>query len=1226
MVTAEEIRSYLTKICQHYEKWWAVDPLTEIIADRQATFSFNQMVQKEEKGQKKDQPKITLTLFQGIQDYIESEPILLVGSPGVGKSTALLRCLVNFAKAELEKSKPRIPVLVQLKRYKDSFSCLEDRSGMLGLIKDALDPELLLDLEDIKKLLFQEKRLILMLDGLNEISAGAVRTELDAFRKKCERCKISLICTTREGGGNLGIKRRLDVQPLSSQEIERFLRECMPSQAQQVWQLLSRDNRELSRTPFVLWMLYNVFQETGTVSETLGEAFRQFFRSFKKHKENVPVTDERRKDWNLWMEELAFEMLNSPDPNNPGLVSSNERAEKVLSTRFGELYGKSSRIEELLKYHLLEEVSDKEISFHHQLIQEYYAAEKLASRLGDLSNEELNCYLNQLKWTEPLAICMSFVESNTAERIVKLALKIDLCLGARLVGSMKSTLISQEIVVELANKPDTEIKDWFKAELLGITRSDKAVPYLERMIQNNDSAVRWHVVHALRLIQSKSTSNLLIKALEDMDVSVRSMAKEALENISNSPSIFVLRSILKSQNQLSNIQEAALRLLMQPFSDDLFKFLKQIAEDPNQELWLRRRAAFDISTVDQEVSLNLLHNMIKEVFNIPKEVLNIVSIDLREIGSEKSVELLSDILNNYNNPVVQGAAAISLASIGSQRAINSLLEILRSRSELSELHREASELCSSVAYALRNSASEELFKISLDILKKIWEDVNLRCNTLQILCQKGGQEIIEEFNKIIFDRSEDYLLREAAILALRFSDNWIPSIAQKILDSQLSEDVILKHEIIDVLQELDRDESIELLTDVLRSSEDSGLKSHAASALHKYSVREDILSLLKEALKNSYQDVRQRAAEALGKPGNENAVSELLKFLEGGDSSDRQSAICALGSIGSEKAYARLLRVFQDNDEDLSIRNLAIWALTQINVRRTLELLTEHLKHIQDRDLLKEIIITLGKSSEPGAVEPLLQLLNKDDEDSMIQSYTLHALGQVATPDHISTLISLPPMMFDGVIAAISAIQSRCGFYNNEFLQKNQDIQNSESNKFIDNLYNDIENIISNIQRNPEVRQRDNENRLTVEIVTHLRGLGYSAHHDPQVGGHVDILVERNNFTWLGEAKIFGDNNDLWEGFQQLTTRYSNGDINQNHVGLIIYIFKENVKLIMEKWQSYLQDKNLPNYDCKPVKPGSSVFTSSYMHQSSGQIFHVRHMPVILHFDPKDRSGRRRKK
>ena len=447
MIAPSEFQCYLQKICRRYEQWWAVDALTETIAAQQATFSFEEMVQTEEKKAGEKPQIVSLPILQGIQNYVESEHILLVGSPGVGKSTTLLRCLVSFAKEELGKPEPRIPVLVPLKRYNVCFSSSEDPSGILGLIKDILEPELWLEVSDIKRLLFKDKRLILFLDGLNEMPAAEdkARTQLIAFREKCELCNIPFLCTTRElGSGDLGIKRQLKIQPPNPLEIDRFLRECMPAQAQQVLQLLSRDNRELSRTPFVLWMLYQLFQETGAVVETLGEAFRQFFRSFKKYKEDAPVTDERRKAWTPWLEHLAFTMLDSPEPNDPGLVISDDSAEKVLAEKFGDLHGASSRIEELLKYHLLERVSEREVSFHHQLIQEYYAAEYLLQYLPELLRDEegetkLKChYLNYLKWTEPLALMLAIVDQEAeAMRVVRLAIEVDRMLGARLAGEVQ---------------------------------------------------------------------------------------------------------------------------------------------------------------------------------------------------------------------------------------------------------------------------------------------------------------------------------------------------------------------------------------------------------------------------------------------------------------------------------------------------------------------------------------------------------------------------------------------------------------------------------------------------------------------------------------------------------------------------------------------------------------------------------------------------------------------
>jgi predicted NACHT family NTPase len=159
MVAPSKFQSYLEEICCRYEQWWTVDALTETISEQQATFSFEQMVQTEEKDSEGKPLKITLPIFQGIEDYIKSEQILLIGSPGIGKSTALLRYLVKLAAREREKSEPRIPLLVSLKRYNsDHFSCSEDPSGILTLIKDTLEPDLWLEISDIKKLLFKHRR------------------------------------------------------------------------------------------------------------------------------------------------------------------------------------------------------------------------------------------------------------------------------------------------------------------------------------------------------------------------------------------------------------------------------------------------------------------------------------------------------------------------------------------------------------------------------------------------------------------------------------------------------------------------------------------------------------------------------------------------------------------------------------------------------------------------------------------------------------------------------------------------------------------------------------------------------------------------------------------------------------------------------------------------------------------------------------------------------------
>lgn len=181
--------------------------------------------------------------------------------------------------------------------------------------------------------------------------------------------------------------------------------------------------------------------------------------------------------------------------------------------------------------------------------------------------------------------------------------------------------------------------------------------------------------------------------------------------------------------------------------------------------------------------------------------------------------------------------------------------------------------------------------------------------------------------------------------------------------------------------------------------------------------------------------------------------------------------------------------------------------------------------------------------------------------------------------------------------------------------------------KFLTILYKDIDSVIAKIQANRELRENDGEDRLTIDIVNLLEERGYNASHDKKTGGHVDITVQLKNFTWFGEAKIHKDSYDyLLEGFKQLCTRYTTGDVNQDNGGLIFYIFQANVKRVMERWEKYLSEQKLPDYKYIECQQRPLAFFSEHIHDVSGRLFTIRHIPVMLHFNPKDKSGLKRKK
>ncbi len=100
--------------------------------------------------------------------------------------------------------------------------------------------------------------------------------------------------------------------------------------------------------------------------------------------------------------------------------------------------------DDLLEDGLLAQVTlaeDPTLMFLHRTFHEYFAAQGLASRLPNLTDETL-CwwdYLNLTHWTEPLVLASQMLDSyEQAMRLVRLALQVDAMLGARLADSVRA--------------------------------------------------------------------------------------------------------------------------------------------------------------------------------------------------------------------------------------------------------------------------------------------------------------------------------------------------------------------------------------------------------------------------------------------------------------------------------------------------------------------------------------------------------------------------------------------------------------------------------------------------------------------------------------------------------------------------------------------------------------------------------------------------------------------
>ncbi|NJO73569.1 MAG: NACHT domain-containing protein [Leptolyngbyaceae cyanobacterium RM1_406_9] len=423
-----DFQPYLNAIAATYEKWWQLYTLTDAEGKQQSKdappiFDFGLIVQtvKEERQQQEEKVE-RFSVLEGICKYADQH-VLLVGRPGSGKSTALARLLLEEAttqKLEFFKnsnfsphtsSQPRLPILVELRDWQGSLS---------NLIHNAVarhDPTL--KAVPLDTLL---NSALILFDGVNELPSEEARSQLSVFRRN--HLKLPMVFTTRDLslGGDLGIEQKLEMQPLKPEQMQAFIRAYLPEQSEAMLRQLGDRLREFGQTPLLLWMLCEVFQQTPNdqLPSNLAGVFQAFTTAYenssvRKHevaalKGNVrPLSDRRL--WKQALKALAVAMMQGETPVDFRVVMGRDEAERELTKIFPtEQFPVRDILDDLLKYHLLQNRSTNQIEFRHQLIQDYYAAEYLLQLLPSLSDEQLKRdYLNYLKWTEAIALMLSLV-------------------------------------------------------------------------------------------------------------------------------------------------------------------------------------------------------------------------------------------------------------------------------------------------------------------------------------------------------------------------------------------------------------------------------------------------------------------------------------------------------------------------------------------------------------------------------------------------------------------------------------------------------------------------------------------------------------------------------------------------------------------------------------------------------------------------------------------------
>jgi HEAT repeat protein len=655
---------YLNSVVSAYQEWWRLYTLTDatgresqqVERDRitPAFFDFGLMVQtvelpkaeqeRELEGDREKKEKIErLPVLEGICKYA-AEHVLLVGRPGSGKSTALARLLLQEAENALSDRNAKIPVLVEL-RYLPSEANASSVCDRILAFMHKHDPALDIDEAGIKQLL-RQGRLLLLVDGVNELPSDRGRVMVNQFRELYQKT-CPMIFTTRElsAGGDLGIAKRLEMQPLTEPQMQQFVMAYLPTQGERLLRQLSGRLREFGQTPLLLWMLCSLFQQSEQIPPNLGMVFRAFTVGYgDRIKQDVTLSRDSRAWWGRLLQYLAFKMTCGESLTELQVAISRREAEQFL-VEF--LRGKVEFaddlavrwLEDLLKHHLIQ-ISNDRIEFRHQLIQEYYAAEWLLGLLPSLSDARLRQgYLNYLKWTEPLALMLELVDGEEqAVRVVRLALEVDLRLGARLAGAVKYGFQEKTVGLLIRGIEERKVAGVSAIYLLEETRSDRAVEPLILALKDSDEQVRRDATETLGNIVSDRAVELLILALKDADDDVRRNAVKALGMIGSDKAVESLILALKNPNS-----------------------------------WVRSNAEEALSKIGSDKAVESLILSLKDS---DKQVRSNAAGALGKIGSDKAVESLILSLKDSDKQVRSNAAG-ALGKIGSDKAVESLILALK---------------------------------------------------------------------------------------------------------------------------------------------------------------------------------------------------------------------------------------------------------------------------------------------------------------------------------------------------------------------------------------------------------------------------------------------------------------------------------------------------------------------------------------------------------------------
>jgi len=381
---------------------------------------------------------------EGMEVATANARLLILGKPGAGKTTFLKHLAVDCSNGRFQPN--LIPILIELRKIQSTE----------WKLLDALSEELSTGNQQTKTLL-EEGRLLILMDGLDEVPTNSYRHNVqEQLRSLAQESKHSgnrfiLTCRTQIIEVIPQGFTSVEVADFDDEQVQKFVENWFcasgrnKTEIAQQWQAFSDATKqnpalnELTVTPVLLSLMCLVLQDAGELPSQTASLYRKGIRlllekwnerkeidGWEIGKEVYRKLDPEKKE--ALLTEIAARKFENP--RNFVLFKQRDLAEqianllKLANTRDGEAVLKAIEAQ----HGLLVERADELWSFSHLTFQEYFTIQWLTQ----LSPEQLAEKIASSQWQEVVKQLVKYQPADRLLRLIKRAIDCSVSQDAKL--------------------------------------------------------------------------------------------------------------------------------------------------------------------------------------------------------------------------------------------------------------------------------------------------------------------------------------------------------------------------------------------------------------------------------------------------------------------------------------------------------------------------------------------------------------------------------------------------------------------------------------------------------------------------------------------------------------------------------------------------------------------------------------------------------------------------